>query len=255
MWNERKRYLNPRPPLDEEEILEWVDVHYARTGQWPNADMGFVTDAWYQEKWYNVDKCLRCGFRGLPGGTSLAQFLEEHRGVPNPMGLPRLTEEQILAWADAHYARTGDWPRSPSGPIAEAPGETWSAIDMALGQGHRGLPGGSSLAQLLAGHRGVENRASVPQLTVDQILAWAEAHYERTGDWLASHSGPIVEAPRETWRRVDTALRDGLRGLPPGLSLAQLRTRHRRMRRPQRWIAGSDDRVFGPPEGPHVTSV
>ena len=37
--------------------------------------------------------------------------------------LPALSVEQILAWADAHHARTGRWPNHKSGPIAEAPDE------------------------------------------------------------------------------------------------------------------------------------
>src|SRR5262249_36434052 len=54
-----------------------------------------------------------------------------------------LTVAQVLAWADEHHARTGRWPRTtevvfPSLP----PGETWPRIDLALRQGHRGLPGG-----------------------------------------------------------------------------------------------------------------
>jgi hypothetical protein len=241
MWNENKPYLNPRPHVDEEEILGWADAHYARTGEWPDVDTGFVEDAWYQEKWHNIDCCLRRGYRGVPGDSSLAQLLEAERGVPNQKALPRLTEEQILAWADAHHARTGDWPGSPSGPVAEAPEETWSAIERALARGHRGLHGGSSLAQLLARRRGVANKAGIPPLTVDQVLAWAEAHYERTGAWPAGHSGPIAEAPRETWRKVDVALRRGLRGLPPGGSLAQLLAEHRHMGRPRTRVAWMDD--------------
>jgi hypothetical protein len=62
---------------------------------------------------------------------------------------PALTVEQILAWADAHHARTGRWPGAHSGPIADAPGETWGKIEGALYDGYRGLPGGDSLAKLL----------------------------------------------------------------------------------------------------------
>jgi hypothetical protein len=65
---------------------------------------------------------------------------------------PTLTAEQILAWADAHYGRTGKWPNLYTGPVADAPGENWSAIDYALRRGHRGLPGDSSLSWLLAHH-------------------------------------------------------------------------------------------------------
>ena len=47
--------------------------------------------------------------------------------------------------------------RGRSGPISEAPGETWGAVDAALQKGSRGLPGGSSLALLLADKRGAEH--------------------------------------------------------------------------------------------------
>jgi hypothetical protein len=63
---------------------------------------------------------------------------------------PPLTVEQVLAWADAYRARTGRWPAAGSGPVPKAPGETWAGIDQALRGGGRGLPGGYSLARLLA---------------------------------------------------------------------------------------------------------
>src|SRR5262249_31570670 len=68
--------------------------------------------------------------------------------------LPRLSIEQILKWADAYHDRTGNWPRGGSGPIDDAPGETWKGIEMAFIQGGRGLSNGYSLAQLLADERG-----------------------------------------------------------------------------------------------------
>jgi hypothetical protein len=67
---------------------------------------------------------------------------------------PPLTVEQILAWADAHFGRTGGWPVGMGGPIPEAPGETWRAVNDALRAGYRGLPGGTTLPRLLAQHRG-----------------------------------------------------------------------------------------------------
>ena len=38
--------------------------------------------------------------------------------------LPDLTDDEVLAWADAFFTRTGDWPSSESGPIPESPGES-----------------------------------------------------------------------------------------------------------------------------------
>jgi hypothetical protein len=108
------------------------------------------------------------------------------------------------------------------GAIAEAPGETWAAVQAALREGLRGLPGGSSLARLLARERGVRRRSLRPRLAERQILRWAQAHYRRTGRWPTRRSGPIAEAPGESWEAVHSALCEGLRGLPGGSSLAQL---------------------------------
>jgi hypothetical protein len=148
------------------------------------------------------------------------------------MILPRLTVEQILAWADAYLAREGRWPRIRSGPVAEAPEETWKQIHEALRQGSRGLPGGSSLARLLAKHRGVPNAKALPRWPPAQILAWAEAHHARTGAWPTEHSGAILEAPGETWHKVDLALRKGYRGLPGRSSLHRLLQEYQRERCP-----------------------
>lgn len=70
----------------------------------------------------------------------------------------KLTTEQILAWADKHHERTGDWPYTTSGSLPEAPGETWRAVDLSLRRGLRSLPGGDSLTRLLRRERGVPER-------------------------------------------------------------------------------------------------
>jgi len=44
----------------------------------------------------------------------------------------RLYVESILAWADAHSRRHGDWPNSSSGPVPESEWTTWRQIDHAL---------------------------------------------------------------------------------------------------------------------------
>jgi hypothetical protein len=141
-----------------------------------------------------------------------------------------LTVEQILAWADEHHARTGQWPRHRSGPVPAAPGATWAAVNMMLWQGSRGLPGGDSLARLLARERVAADPRNRPRLTVKQILAWAAAHRRRTGRWPGVLSGPIPEAPGEKWGAVNLALYRGFRGLPGGDSLARLLARTGRRR-------------------------
>ena len=172
------------PVLTIDQILAWADAHNSCTGSWPNRDSGQVIDA-PGEAWHNINAALHQGARGLPAGQSLAQLLDKHRGVPNRLAQPDLTIDQILAWADLHHAHTKGWPLVKSGQVVHAPGEKWNNIDAALARGGRGLPGGSSLAQLLLEHRGVRNHASLPDMTTDQILAWADAH-------CTAH-GPVAE--------------------------------------------------------------
>jgi hypothetical protein len=154
------------------------------------------------DTWCSVDKALRTGRRGLPADSSLARLLSEHRGVRNRKALPPYTVAQVLEWADAHYRRTGRRPNEDSGPVEDAPGETWKAIEAALRQGARGFPGGSSIARLLAKRRGVRNVQNLPRLTIAQILAWADAHYKRTRYWPKKKSGPIPESPTDDWALI-----------------------------------------------------
>ena len=92
---------------------------------------------------------------------------------------PELSEPEILAWVDAYHARTGQWPRSESGPVRDQLGENWRKIDTALRYGLRGLTGGSSLARLLAQRRGVRNLRELPPFTIRQILAWSDGYRSR----------------------------------------------------------------------------
>ncbi len=142
----------------------------------------------------------------------------------------RLTKSTIAAWARAYRARSGDWPTLESGPIPEAPGETWARINAALMFGSRGLPGGSCLEELLSHYR-VNPRPLVNKrklrLTESQILGWAKEHYDRTGRWPYQHAGIIPGAGGLTWLAVDGMLRGGWHGLPGGSSLTVLLRKRR----------------------------
>jgi hypothetical protein len=143
------------PPLTEAQILKWAARTQKQTGSWPKVHSEAISGA-PGETWSAVDDALRHGLRGLPGGSSLALLLVQRRGVRSKMHLPRLTLRDIRRWARAHRQRSGKWPTVDSGPIPEAPGENWRAINLALYNGHRGLPGDSSLAKLLKqGRRGI----------------------------------------------------------------------------------------------------
>jgi hypothetical protein len=209
-----------RPPLTIEQILAWADAHRERTGRWPKCTSGRVWNVPLQT-WSGIQVALYEGARGLPGGTTLCKLLETHRNVPRRPVYPPLTVQAILAWADEHHGRTGKWPGKQSGRV-EGQIFDWRSVENALERGRRGLPGGSSLAKLLAEHRGVRNRSALPPLSVEQIMAWADAHRERTGLWPKAGSGPVQDAPDEKWSAIQAALRIGGRGLPGGTCLSAL---------------------------------
>jgi hypothetical protein len=200
------------PPLDVEAILSWADEHHTRTQSWPVVLSGPVIAA-PGETWSSIDHALKRGSRGLSVKTTLSRLLHERRGVSRPQFQEALTVEQILTWADAHYARTGCWPISTTGDISEAPHENWGRIDYSLIQGNRSLPGGSSIAKLLAEHRGVRNRKALPPLDIEQLLVWADRHYERHGRWPTIWSGKIEDVQDESWTAVDASFKAGGRGL------------------------------------------
>jgi hypothetical protein len=219
MRKNRKPATPPKPPLLVADILVHADAFHARWGRWPNRRSGSIDGT--NETWCGVDGALFHGHRSLPRGSSLIKLLAQYRGYRHRNYLPKLSLKRILALADAHRARTGEWPTSYSGPVEGAPGETWAAINLALMRGTRGLPGGSSLADLLAQKRGRRNHSHPPDLALDQIVALAEAHHTLFGTWPTRHSGP-VGTTGETWEGIDKALREGSRGLPAGWSLYRL---------------------------------
>src|SRR5438105_1642977 len=147
---------------------------------------------------------------------------------------PPLTEDQILAWADAYHRLTGRWPKENSGAVPGNYVDRWSTIQSALANGRRGLPGGSSLARLLAARRGVRNMKALPRLTVPKILRWADDFHRRTGGWPQQNTKPrgIPGTHGETWLAVNAALLAGQRGLPGGSSLARVLKEHRGVRNP-----------------------
>lgn len=225
-----KRLSHRPPPLTITQILAWADAFHARRGRYPHCRGDGIVPGTLTETWFNIDQVLRKGLRGLPGDSSLARLLAEHRGKRNAAALPPYSERQILRWADGYQRRHGRWPQTNSGPIPEARGETWCAVKAAFVQGSRGMPGGSSLARFLGEQRGVRNIAALPRLSQRQILRWADDHQRRTGQWPKQTTGRVAAAPGETWAALDFSLTYGRRGLPGGITLAGLLARQRGVR-------------------------
>jgi hypothetical protein len=88
------------------------------------------------------------------------------------------------------------------------------------------------LARLLERHRAKRDIQALPPLSYKKILAWADAHHERTSGWPNVNSGHVHGAPGERWAAIDDALRQGHRRLAGGSSLLRLLVRKRGVRDP-----------------------
>src|SRR5262249_20607041 len=78
--------------------------------------------------------------------------------------------------------------------------------------------------------QGSRGRASRPALSIDRILAWADAHHAATGRWPTHRSGDVKGADGENWPSIQNCLSRGHRGLPGGLSLSRVLANHRGVR-------------------------
>lgn len=205
-------------PLTIDGVLAWADAQHAATGAWPTSESGPIHNV-ADETWKGVDSSLRLGHRGLPAGSSLARLLHGRRGVVNRLEPRQLTEEGVMELITQYHETHGEWPTRNSGAI---PGTTltWGAVDLALVHGRHGLPGGSSIAQLLQRHEGVRNTRNLPPLTDAQVAEWAKAFEAKHGRWPTRKDGQVEGAPDgETWGRIAAALEQGLRQLTARTSL------------------------------------
>jgi hypothetical protein len=83
----RRQPARPRGPrsaaacttFTTEQMLAWADAFHASHRRWPAVSSGPIPDRAH-DTWESVDRALRMGFRGLPGGSSLPRLLAEHRG-------------------------------------------------------------------------------------------------------------------------------------------------------------------------------
>ena len=170
---------------------------------------------------------LRSAFAGA-AGFSCWRLAFEFLGLPRRARSGASEQEfsvgQVIAWAKDWRAEAGRWPTKISGEIPYQHGLTWGDVENALRYGRGGLPAGASLRHVLACERRFTEHAP---LTEDQILRWADLHYDRVGVWPSARSGRVVDAPDETWWEISIALIRAFRGLPGGSSLRQLLIKHR----------------------------
>ncbi len=207
-----KRMRAEPPPLNVDAIIAWAQAHNRRMGKWPIHSSGPIPES-PGDSWNSVYRAFKEGRRGMIEGSSLADLLRARCGATFRRDKPVLSIKQILTWADAHYAANGRYPHRNTGIVKASPEFTWAQIDTALRDGTMSLPSGLSISRLLALQRGKRNILALPNLTVNQIAAWALHHFERNGKLPSTLSGNVDEAPGEKWCNINRALLSGSRGL------------------------------------------
>lgn len=194
--------------LTEEMILEAGEKFKKQYGKYPFVASKELVPELPNETWVIIDSALREGYRGLPGGSSLAILFGKKKDD--------LTVEQIKKAGEEFKKQYSKYPSGTSKkPVPGMPNENWRAINEALIKGCRGFPGGSSLAILF--------ETKKDDLTIDQIKKTGEDYRKQYGKYpFVRSKEPVPGMPNETWGGINAALRHGCRGLPGGSSLAIL---------------------------------
>ncbi len=163
-WLVEKGFLASPIHLTENNIVAAAKAFGVAHRTMPRMDSGDASAFFpFEIRWVNVERALRRGHLGLPGGSTLSVLLRK-RGLRAPKGV--LTRQGIAAACKTFYREHARWPAAkPVGDaslyIGEPKGSTnWRAIDVALREGWRGLKAGSTLMQLCKGlERPLPNKA------------------------------------------------------------------------------------------------
>lgn len=203
------KYLSERKNLTEDLIWEVAQEWLKQTGKWPNIGVVGKINHLKNMTWALVNKSLKEGLHGLPGGSSLLKLLTERGASIKQRNEICLTEALIWKAAQNWFKRTGSWPAERTiGNIPELPNCNWVQLNQSLRTGLHGLPGGSSLAKLLV-FNGVENNSCKQILTEDMILRAAQNWFKQTGRWPTRRTiGKIPEFPGHVWYGVNRILKE-----------------------------------------------
>ena len=139
-----------RPCFTVHLLSIWCAVYFRKHGKYPTKTSGLIEtiDTYAGTTWNDINNALRYGLRGIAGGSSLSNFIQQEFDKRNKKRLPELTEKMIIAWMEEYARIKGYPPKRDAGNVKSAPGEVWNNLDVALKMGRRGLSGGSSLDKL-----------------------------------------------------------------------------------------------------------
>lgn len=254
-----------KPSFTEQKIVEWMKLFYEheeecspdREGKYPSNGDHTVWERdsegnWVEvkgENWHStIEPALRDGGRALPGGSSIHKLKKKY-GLTQKL----LAKETIRDWCQLFYERAKQtrgrgkcptvldkivWERDSEGIWVQVKGERWDKINGALRKGFRGLPGGSSLNELM------EEYSITDNFTEEEIVKYFRLFYEKTkedsddrigrypnnGDpivWDRDKDGNWIVVQDESFSgTIESALRNARRGMPGGSSIAKIKTKY-----------------------------
>jgi hypothetical protein len=219
-------------PLTDVVICDWIKKFIDKYKRKPTQNdeiIEFAGTEYNDIRWNTLNTMLWGGGRSLPGGSSLAQFINTHFGIQNRNFPSILNSKLVYTWIEAYITKFGEKPTKTSGIVEFAEGEhkgiTWSTIDCTFKRGKRGLPK-STLAQFIQNEFEIRSAGNSTLLTEELILKWANQYIIEHGNKPTAKSGVVKFAVGDhkniTWLAVDASLRKGRHGLPGKTSLANL---------------------------------
>jgi hypothetical protein len=132
----------------------------------------------------------------------------------------KLTIEDVVQMIINHKKITDEYPTNNSGHvIGEPERECWNNIAQALYLGTRGLrydpnyKTRMSLGTLMESRFSDYKRENNRPLTIDNIMEWADQHYQKTGKYPNQRSGRGFLPNREHWGLINNSLLGGGRKL------------------------------------------
>lgn len=211
-----------KPLLNEDSVRAAARDFFRLHGRLPTHHSREPIPSLPNETWPGINFAGQNGSRGLSEGRTVSKILAPLRAE---LGIdPPLSEAGIVAAAQEFHRLNGRLPNSgdSSQRPPGLPRDTWCILNHALSRGLRGLPGGTTLAKLLAPLR-KELAPTGVQLT-EEIIHAAAREYHRTHGRLPTNLSQedLSGLSGITWLNVEYAARAGSRGLPGGSSLSRM---------------------------------
>jgi hypothetical protein len=212
--------------LTEQRVHSLALMHYEKIGSYPTESSDWILEG--KDSWPAISFALNYGFRGLPGGSSLAKLLQAHNLKANLGEREYPSKDEIVDVAKIYQTQDKDnkLPTRESGlfPNPNYLDLTWGGINSALVKGLIEDTKAKTLTDLWVQEFGSRNVNNLENLTEEQILRWCDKYQEDHPNkkFPSNQSVPIVTMGTETFMSIDTAIRENRRGLTGLVSLAHL---------------------------------